>query len=54
MALPLVEDIRIDSKLFLDGSGSKDFQDIMMAAIKRGFQTPEGELNHSRMLDNLE
>jgi len=53
IALPPAEDIRVDSKLFLDGAGTKEFQEVMQAAIKRGFQTREGELDLGRMMGDL-
>ena len=53
IALPPAEDIRLDSKLFLDGAGAKEFQEVMQAAIKRGFQTREGELDLGRMMGDL-
>jgi len=53
IALPPAEDIRVDSKLFLDGAGTKEFQEVMQAVIKRGFQTREGELDLGRMMGDL-
>jgi enoyl-CoA hydratase/carnithine racemase len=42
ISLPPEEDIRIDSKLFLDGASTKEFQEITLGAMKHGFQTREG------------
>jgi hypothetical protein len=53
IALPPAEDIHPDSKLFLEGSGSKEFQEISLAAIKHGFQTREGEVDPGKMLSGL-
>ena len=53
IALPPIDDIRLDSKLFLDGASSKEFKKVMEAVIKRGFQTREGELNLGQMLGNV-
>jgi enoyl-CoA hydratase/carnithine racemase len=53
IALPSVEDIRRDSDLFLEGAGSAEFQDRMRSAMKRGFQTRDGEMDLARMLGEL-
>jgi enoyl-CoA hydratase/carnithine racemase len=54
IALPTVEDIRRDSDLFLEGAGSPEFQDRMKTAMKRGFQTRDGEMDLARMLGELD
>jgi enoyl-CoA hydratase/carnithine racemase len=53
IALAQVEDIRRDSGLFLEGVSSQEYQKLMQAAIKHGFQTREGELDLARMLGDL-
>jgi enoyl-CoA hydratase/carnithine racemase len=53
IALPSVEDIRRDSDLFLEGVGSPEFRDRMQTAMKRGFQTRDGEMDLARMLGEL-
>jgi enoyl-CoA hydratase/carnithine racemase len=53
IALPPIDDIRLDSKLFLDGASSQEFKNVMQAVIKRGFQTHEGELNLGKVLGDL-
>ena len=53
IALASVEDIRRDSDLFLQGASSEEFVKIMQAAIKRGFQTRDGELDFAKLLGDL-
>ena len=53
IGLPSVEDIRRDSDLFLEGASSPQYQERMMAAMKNGFQTREGELELAQMLGGL-
>jgi len=53
IALPPEEDIRIDSKLFLEGASTKEFQEITTAAFKYGFQTREGELKLGQMMGDV-
>jgi enoyl-CoA hydratase/carnithine racemase len=53
ISLAQVADIRHDSDLFLAGVQTREFQDLILAAMKRGFQTREGELNLARMVRNL-
>jgi enoyl-CoA hydratase/carnithine racemase len=54
ITLPTVEDIRRDSDLFLEGAGSLEFQERMQTAMKRGFQTRDGEMDLARMLGELD
>src|SRR5215831_9506230 len=53
IGLPPAEDFRRDSDLFIEGVRSREFQDRMQAALKRGFQTREAEMALARMLDDL-
>lgn len=53
ISLPLPEDIRRDSDLFLAGVSSQAFRDSTEAVMNEGFQTREGELNLGRLLGNL-
>ena len=53
ITLPPVEDVRRDSDLFAEGMSSPDAQRNTAAAIKRGFQTRDGEMNLARMLAHL-
>lgn len=54
VALPTVEDIRRDSDLFLVGVRSPEYQELMQAAMKRGFQTRDAEMNVGQLVANLE
>jgi enoyl-CoA hydratase/carnithine racemase len=51
IALPPAEDFRRDSDLFVEGVRSPEFQSRMQAAMTRGFQTREPELELARMLE---
>ncbi len=53
IGLPAVEDIRRDSDLFIEGVGSIEFQGRMQAAMERGFQTKDAEINLPAMLADL-
>lgn len=53
IGLPLAEEIRRDSDLFLEGVHSPEFQDLTQAAMKRGFQTRDAEMELARMLGDL-
>jgi enoyl-CoA hydratase/carnithine racemase len=54
IALAPVDDIRRDSDLFIEGARSREFQDRNRAAMERGFQTRDAEMNLPRMLGDLE
>ena len=53
IALAPVEDFRRDSALFVELGGQPETQIRMEAAMKRGFQTREAELDLNRMLGEL-
>ena len=53
IALPTVEDIRRDSDLFLEGTRTNEFQELTKAAMKRGFQTRDGEMNLARLMGEI-
>jgi enoyl-CoA hydratase/carnithine racemase len=53
IALPSAEEIQRDSDLFIEGVGTSEYQGRMQAAMQRGFQTREAELDLPRMLGNL-
>jgi enoyl-CoA hydratase/carnithine racemase len=53
ISLPTVEDIRRDSDLFLEGVRSPEFQQRMQAAMKRGFQTRDAEMNLGQLVADL-
>ena len=53
VALPPVDAIRRDSDLFAERMRSSAAQNKTAAAMKRGFQTRDGEMNLARMLDDL-
>ncbi|HEV2826485.1 MAG TPA: enoyl-CoA hydratase/isomerase family protein [Pyrinomonadaceae bacterium] len=53
IALPTVEDIRRDSDLFLAGTRTNEFQELMKAAMKRGFQTRDAEMDLARLVGEL-
>ena len=54
ITLPTVEDIRRDSDLFLEGTRTNEFQELTKAAMKRGFQTREGEMDLARLVSDLD
>jgi enoyl-CoA hydratase/carnithine racemase len=53
IGLPPAEDFRRDSDLFLEGVRSPEFQDLMQAAMKRGFQTREVEMSLGKLVADL-
>jgi len=54
IGLPPAEDFRRDSDLFIEGVRSREFHDRMQAALKRGFQTRDAEMNLALMLSDLD
>ena len=53
IALPTVEDIRRDSDLFLEGTRTNEFQELTRAAMKRGFQTRDAEMDLAQLVADL-
>ena len=53
IALASAEDIQRDSDLFLEGVSAPEYQRRMEAAMKRGFQTREAEMNLGELVANL-
>jgi enoyl-CoA hydratase/carnithine racemase len=53
IALPTVEDIRRDSDLFLEGTRTNEFQELTKAAMRRGFQTREGEMDLAQLVGEI-
>ena len=53
IALAPAEDIRRDSDLFIEGVAAPEYQRRMQAAMERGFQTRNGEMNLARLLGDL-
>jgi enoyl-CoA hydratase/carnithine racemase len=53
IALAPAEDFRRDSDLFLQGTRDPEFQSRMQAAITRGFQNRDAEMDLARMLSTL-
>jgi len=53
IALPTVEDLRRDSDLFLEGTRTNQFQALTQAAMKRGFQTKDAEMDLARLVGAL-
>jgi len=54
IALAPVEEFRRDSDLFGEGVRSPEFQDRMQAAMKRGFQTRDAEMNLAQLVADLQ
>lgn len=50
ITLPPVEDIRRDSDLFVEGLLNPEFQERMQSAMRRGFQSRDGEMNLAKLL----
>lgn len=53
IALAPLEDLRCDSDLFGEGVRNPEAQSRIKAALKRGFQTGDAELDLARMLGDL-
>jgi enoyl-CoA hydratase/carnithine racemase len=53
IGLAPAEEFRRDSDLFLEGVRSPEFQDLTQAAMKRGFQTRDAEMELARMVSDL-
>ena len=53
IALPTVEDIRRDSDLFLEGTRTNDFQELTKAAMERGFQTRDAEMDLGQLVGEI-
>jgi len=53
IALAPAEDFRRDSDLFLQGTSEPEFQHLMKAAMGRGFQNRDAEMDLARMLGDL-
>jgi enoyl-CoA hydratase/carnithine racemase len=53
IALPTVEDIRRDSDLFLEGTRTNEFLELTKAAMRRGFQTRDGEMDLARLVGEI-
>jgi enoyl-CoA hydratase/carnithine racemase len=53
IALAPAEDIQRDSDLFLEGVSAPEYQRRMQAAMKRGFQTREAEMNLGQLVAEL-
>ena len=53
IALPSEDEFRRDSDLFLEGTRSSEFQDRMQAAMKRGFQTRDAEMDLAKLVGDM-
>jgi len=53
ITLAPVEDFRRDSDLFGEGAGKPEAQSRFQAALKRGFQTRDAEMDLARLLGDL-
>jgi enoyl-CoA hydratase/carnithine racemase len=53
IALAPVDDFRRDSDLFGESARTPEAQSRFQAAMKRGFQTRDGEMDFARLLDDL-
>ena len=53
IALAPAEDFRRDSELFLEGVRTPESQGLIQAAMKRGFQTRDAEMDLARLVGDL-
>jgi enoyl-CoA hydratase/carnithine racemase len=53
VALAPVEDFRRDSELFLEGVQTPEFQGLIQAAMERGFQTRDAEMDLAGLVRDL-
>jgi hypothetical protein len=53
IALAPAEEIRRDSDLFLEGVQAPEYERRMQAAMKRGFQTSDAEMNLGQLVADL-
>ena len=53
IALAPVEDFRRDSELFLEGVRTPESRGLIQAAMKRGFQTRDAEMDLARLVGDL-
>lgn len=54
ITLPSVQDIRRDSDLFLEGTRTPEFQQLTQAAMEKGFQTREAEMNLAQLVIDIQ
>jgi len=54
ITLPPVAEIRHDSDLFLEGTRTDEFQQLTRAALVKGFQTREAEMNLADLLTEMQ
>ena len=52
-ALAQADEFRRDSDLFLEGTRTEEFQELTNAAMKRGFQTRDGEMDLARLVGEI-
>jgi enoyl-CoA hydratase/carnithine racemase len=53
ITLPTVQEIRHDSDLFVESTRTNEFQELTKAAMKRGFQTRDGEMDLARLVGEI-
>src|ERR1051325_4697505 len=54
ICLPTLEDIRLDSDLFLEGTRTTEFQELTRSAFEKGFQTREAEMNLAQLVIDIQ